>query len=360
MIQRIQMVLILMAMLIIMPAFALAATVDLPKTGQTTPYAAGDDGDLQEGVAWPSPRFTDNLDGTVTDNLTGLMWTKNANLDGLKTWANALTYVDTLTIDIYNDWRLPNRKELRSLMDYGEINPSLPSGHPFINVQLGGGDFYWSSTIAAYDTDNAWISSALDGYLGSFDRTLTQYVWPVRGTTALPAQLAKTGQTTSSAAGDDGDLEKGVAWPSPRFTDNGDGTVTDNLTGLMWAQDANLDGTKPWADALTYVSGLNLATHDDWRLPNVNELESLINAEEASSAAWLNTLGFTDVQAAIYWTSTTYDNNTANAWVVNMEAGWVIATNPKASLFDLWPVRTKTASDDTARDTGCFIATAGQ
>jgi hypothetical protein len=351
---RIQIVLMIAA-LVAMPAFALAATVDLPKTGQTTSYAAGDDGDLQKGVAWPSPRFTDNFDGTVTDNLTGLMWTKNANLDGLKTWANALTYADTLTIDIYDDWRLPNRKELRSLTDYGEHNPSLPSG-PFINVQ----DYYWSSTTAAYDTDNAWISSALDGYLGTFDRTLTQYVWPVRGTTAQPAPLPKTGQTTSYAAGDDGDLQKGVAWPSPRFTDNFDGTVTDNLTGLMWAQDANLDGTKTWANALTYVNALGLAGYDDWRLANVNELESLNNAEEASSAAWLNTQGFTDVQAAIYWTSTTNDNTTTNAWVVNMEAGWVIATNPKTFAFYLWPVRTPTASDDTPPDTGCFIATAGQ
>jgi hypothetical protein len=348
-----------MAMLIIMPAIALAATVDLPKTGQTTLYAAGDDGDLEAGVAWPSPRFTDNGNGTVTDNLTGLMWTKDANLDGIKTWADALTYVNGLDYATYDDWRLPNRKELRSLTDYGEINPSLPSGHPFINVELGG-DFYWSSTTAAYTANGAWISSALDGYLGGSLKTDNRYVWPVRGTTAQPAQLPKTGQTTLYAAGDDGDLEAGVAWPSPRFTDNGDGTVTDNLTGLMWAQDANLDGTKTWADALTYVNALGLAGYNDWRLANVNELESLINAEEADSAAWLNTQGFTDVQAAIYWTSTTYDNNALNAWVVHMEDGWVIATNPKASIFYLWPVRTPTASDTARTDTGCFIATAGQ
>ena len=58
---------------------------------------------------------------------------------------------------------------------------------------------------------------------------------------AQPAPVAKTGQTTSYATGDDGDFEKGVAWPSPRFTDNDDGTVCDHLTGLMWAKNANLD-----------------------------------------------------------------------------------------------------------------------
>ena len=177
---------------------------------------------------------------------------------------------------------------------------------------------------------------------------------------AATVDLPKTGQTTLYAAGDDGDLEEGVAWPSPRFTDNGNGTVTDNLTGLMWAQDANLNGTKTWADALTYVNALGLAGYNDWRLANVNELESLINAEEADSAAWLNTQGFTDVQDAIYWTSTTYDNNTLNAWVAHIGDGYVIATNPKASTFYLWPVRTPMASDSKRTDTGCFIATAGQ
>ena len=60
------------------------------KTGQTTSYAAGDDGDLEKGVTWPSPRFTDNTNGTVTDNLTGLIWLKNANCFGEKSWSAAL------------------------------------------------------------------------------------------------------------------------------------------------------------------------------------------------------------------------------------------------------------------------------
>ena len=178
---------------------------------------------------------------------------------------------------------------------------------------------------------------------------------------AATVDLPKTGQTTSYAVGDDGDLEVGVAWPSPRFTDNLDDTVTDNLTGLMWTKDANLAGIKTWGDALTYVNALGLAGYNDWRLANVNELESLINAEEASSTAWLNTQGFTEVQDAIYWSSTTYDNNTDNAWVVHIGDGYVIASNPKTpTTYDLWPVRTPTASDSKRTDTGCFIATAGQ
>jgi hypothetical protein len=98
----------------------------VPKTGQTTSYATGDDGDLKKGVAWPTPRFTDNNNGTVTDNLTGLIWMKNANAFGMRTWAQALSDANGLHDDGINDlkdgsqagdWRLPNRKELESLVD---------------------------------------------------------------------------------------------------------------------------------------------------------------------------------------------------------------------------------------------------
>ncbi|MCX5895254.1 MAG: DUF1566 domain-containing protein, partial [Proteobacteria bacterium] len=120
---------------------ALAGTVQLPKTGQTTSYATGDDGDLEMGVAWPDTRFTDNLDNTVKDNLTGLVWTKNANLpNGYLTWQSALDYVAGMNAGThenfgYTDWRLPNVNELKSLTDNSRYYPGLPQGHPFTDVQ---------------------------------------------------------------------------------------------------------------------------------------------------------------------------------------------------------------------------------
>ena len=115
----------------------------VPKTGQTTSYGTRDDGALQKGVAWPTPRFTDNGNGTVTDNLTGLIWTKNANAFGQRTWAEALSDANGLASGSAGltdgskagDWRLPNVRELQSLVDYGRSNPALPAGHPFTNVQ---------------------------------------------------------------------------------------------------------------------------------------------------------------------------------------------------------------------------------
>lgn len=124
------------------------ATAPVPKTGQTSFYVVGDDGDLQTGVAWPDPRFTDNGDGTVTDNLSGLTWTQNANLYPLTAnWQEAITYCNDLEIADYDDFRLPNIRELMSLLDFEGIlsefdNDVLvsrgllfPEDHPFTDVQ---------------------------------------------------------------------------------------------------------------------------------------------------------------------------------------------------------------------------------
>jgi len=112
---------------------------------------------------------------------------------------------------------------------------------------------------AVDDTNGA---TAADVASGKTFWGLTSGAWGTRtgtGTIATyAASVPKTGQTTSYATGDDGDLEKGVAWPSPRFTDNSDGTVTDNLTGLIWLKNANCpNATRDWTTALSDVTQLN-------------------------------------------------------------------------------------------------------
>ena len=157
----------------------------VPKTGQTTSYATGDDGDLELGVAWPSPRFIMGTTGVVTDTLTGLIWLEHANCFDQRTWEQALTDTNTLNSgecglndgSVEGDWRLPNVRELQSLIDYGQIGPALPDGHPF-TVPADG---HWTSTARADSTSDAW---ALDLYAGNVvgnPKTRTYYVWPVRG-----------------------------------------------------------------------------------------------------------------------------------------------------------------------------------
>jgi len=174
-----------------------AIPTQVEKTGQTTSYATGDDGDLEKGIAWPSPRFTDNGNGTVTDNLTGLIWLKNANCTdtvggvdksgGTLTWANALTWSNNLAngdcgltdSSSAGDWRLPNIRELSSLTDFSQSVPALPSDHPFTGVQTSNSE-YWSSTTAKYTNDNAWYVYMFNGRLGDVAKTFPHYVWPVR------------------------------------------------------------------------------------------------------------------------------------------------------------------------------------
>ncbi len=161
----------------ISPQFAPVAV-----TGQTNTYATGDDGDLQKGVAWPNPRFTENTDVTVVDNLTGLIWDKNANRKSTaRLWSDALRDCNTLVINDQSDWRLPNIRELHSLADYSEYNPTLHNGGaPFENVQS---NHYWSSTTFMGDPGNdAWNLNFFKGNITRDHRESNYfYVWCVRG-----------------------------------------------------------------------------------------------------------------------------------------------------------------------------------
>ena len=173
---------------------------------------------------------------------------------------------------------------------------------------------------------------------------------PLATAQAAPADLPETGQTTCTDAvgatiscvgtGQDGDHLAGVAWPSPRFVVGTGATaacVTDNLTGLMWmgAPEFLPDA---WMSALTIANGLTLCGFSDWRLPNVNELESLVNSEVANQANFLNAQGFAGVQAGTYWSSSSYADGAELAWGVGLSAGQVTGGS-KSSNFYIWPVR---------------------
>ncbi len=134
----------------------------------------------QHGVDWSTnTRFTvDSTGSNVYDNLTGLMWIKNANIIGPTNWAYAITYCTSLVYGGYSDWRLPNVKELTSLVDLSNSNPSLPLGHPFSAVQL---DDYWSSsTSVAAGGGMAWHVTFDNGSRFDFLKTQRYCVWPVR------------------------------------------------------------------------------------------------------------------------------------------------------------------------------------
>ena len=176
----------------------------VPQTGQTTCWdptdttipideidcsnaaAQGEDGQVQAGVVPPTPRFTDNTDGTITDNLTGLIWLKNASCFGSRTWAQALTDANTLNSgecgladsSVEGDWYLPNRNQLTSLLDLENFTPALPTGQPFMNFQSV---VYWSSTTFAFDPSSAWFVSFGNGKVDFNTKTFGAFVTAVRG-----------------------------------------------------------------------------------------------------------------------------------------------------------------------------------
>jgi hypothetical protein len=155
------------------------------KTGQKTSYATGDDGDKKSGIAWPDPRFTNNGDGTVTDNLTGLIWLRDATRFLRRSWVEAVDDCNKLKDDgleltdgsVAGDWRLPNIKELLSLVDYSERGACLPADHPFKDYFEPA---YWSSTSLSGAGSQAWILAMSVGYVLPKEKDVGYYVWPVR------------------------------------------------------------------------------------------------------------------------------------------------------------------------------------
>ncbi len=346
----------------------------LSQTGQTSCYdstgtllgscaGTGNDGAVLAGQAWPTPRFTVNknadgvtANGTVTDNLTGLVWLKNANCYGKQAWTGALVSAQALangTCGLADgsssgQWRIPNVAELNSLLNAQEASSATwLNTLGFDNAQ---NDYYWTSTTNAGSAPVAWRIIMGAGVISGNDKGLSNVVWPVRnGTAAGAVSLPKTGQTISSTVTDDGDLETGLGWPSPRFTVNAaapdsSNTVTDNLTKLIWFKSAFnsfQNNLKSWQDALSYIQTLNASNrwgHTDWRLPNRTELMSLVNWGQSASYSWLVSQGFTTVKNDFgYWTGTSYGLFNEFAWSVNFGTAAVLGEDKISSRY-IWPV----------------------
>ncbi len=357
------------------------AVINFQKTGQTLCYDAagaiiscagtGQDGELHKGGAWATPRFTGQSNGTLLDNNTGLIWTWDANAPGpaactpatIKNWQAALDYVTCLNTSGFlgfTDWRLPNVLELRSLVNTSQSDTSLwLIGQGFSGVQAEA--WYWSSSSAADGPSSAWGVGMVVGDVDGNDKSDYGYAWAVRsaqsGTFAY--LLPRTGQThcydstgailACTGTGQDGDTLKGAIWPKLRFTDVTNGSIRDNLTGLIWSKDANAPGptactpatTKNWQASLDYVKCLNTNIYlgfADWRLPNRIELSSLVDHAQLNQATWLAGLGFTNVQAVYYWSASTSADSPSDAWGVDMGDGDIDGDNKTYSQF-VWPVR---------------------
>ena len=209
--------------------------------------------------------YTDNGNGTVTDDVTGLMW-QQTPIDADLSWEEANEYCESLELDGYDDWRMPTMKELYSLNDFSQGWPYLNTDYfDLAGSSVSKDEQYWSSNYYVGTTVEGRSEAAFGvnhgtGHIKAYPATVTgpmgKYVRAVRG-------------TTSYGVND--------------FVDNGDGTVTDEATGLMWQQ-ADSGSGMDWEDALEYAENSTLAGYDDWRLPNVKELQSIVDYSYSPTA----------------------------------------------------------------------------
>jgi len=316
---------------------------------------SGQDGASRPGLAWPEPRFEvrEGREGReirgelVLDLATGLTWTRHANLLGFPaTWTEALEAVRRMNSEKalgHDDWRMPNRRELRSLICHGARKPALPKGHPFDGVFLG---WYWTCTTSAMAPAYAWYVHLEGGRMFYGRKDQDCLLWPVRGKSGV---LPATGQTACfdnqgrqvSCAGtlQDGELRAGVPWPQPRFDTTGQG-ILDRLTGLVWSRSASLGdlgGLLTWRQALDLARQTAQRDGLDWRLPTINELESLVDASRHSPALPANH-PFQDVPEAC-WSSTTSFFEPDWAYCLYLHKGAVGVGHKPGPEFRAWLVR---------------------
>lgn len=281
----------------------------LPDTGETTSYTNtfGEDNDYNINL----PFFIDNTDGTVTDTITGLMWQKTDG--GEMTIENASLYCDTLTFGGYTNWRLPDAHESFSILNHQYANPSLDA----TVFTTTAAEYWWTSVRQTNDSNKVWATNA-GGGIGNHPKSETV---SAGGTKRFHVRAVR-------------DVNAPQQIPN-HFTDNSDGTITDNLTNLVWQKIPFAD-TLTWEQALNYADTLSLDGLTDWRLPNIKELQS-INDESRINPS-LNTTYFNVGNAKKYWSSTTLPNQTSKAWYLYTQFG-ITTYDEKTAKHNLICVR---------------------
>lgn len=229
--------------------------------------------------------YTDNGDGTVTDNVTGLMWAQSSDLNGDGTinaddklsYDDALAGASSFNLASYTDWRLPTIKEAYSIIlfsgeDISGFEGSSTEGFtPFIDTdyfEFGYGDVNANERLidAQFATTAKYVSTTMNGDETMFGTNLAD--GRIKGYGLMMGPVVKKFYVMY--------VRGNTTYGINNFSDNSDGTITDNATGLMWTQDDNGEGLI-WEDALSYAENYEYVGHSDWRLPNVKELQSIID-----------------------------------------------------------------------------------
>lgn len=265
---------------------------NLLKTGQTLSYFDHDDGYYSTGVN----RSYTRQSGMVRDNVTGLIWQDNSDVtNDLKRadWSSAKSYCASLTLGGYTDWRLPEIEELASLVSIDDKNTINPAFN-YSSLSNGYRKIYWTNTINEKDESLTWIvdfESAKIRNDEENEKDSTNYVRCVRGDKYKPSVS----------------LDR----------DNINNIVKDSVTGLMWQDDEKIRYVKKnQKKSIDYCATSNYAGYHDWRLPNINELMSIIDRDNrlTYNNAFINT-------KSTLWSSTASPANNHQALSIDFETG---------------------------------------
>lgn len=280
---------------------AIGGTMTCPSSGSSL---------AQDGsyTSQNQPSFTDNGDGTVRDDVTGLVWQQcPAGTSGTNcatgsattyTFDGAQSYCAGLSLGGQTDWRMPSIHELAWLVERQGSAPMIDA----VFSSVGNG-VYWSGQELAANTVNGWQQDFAAG--SSFDTAKTNSTGRVR-------------------------CVRGASQPATSYTDNGDSTVTDDATGLMWHQcisgrsgsdcASGSINSMYWADAIDYCETSTLAGYNDWRVPNRSEMTSLVDYTSTSSPV-TDTTAFPNASSGGHWTSTSYYVDASQAEQVHFLEG---------------------------------------
>ncbi|MCF8507049.1 MAG: DUF1566 domain-containing protein [Caulobacter sp.] len=262
----------------------MSLTYPIVDTNQTSFY--GNSSEISEPAAGQSfhgqdahytglqPSYRDNGDGTVSDLNTGLMWQQAPGGD--MSFAEAVAGADSFELAGYDDWRLPTIEELYSLIDFsGYTGQAESDSSPYIDTDYFTGFAYGDTSAGERMIDaQYWSATEYVGLTMNGDATTFGVNFADGRIKGYPSTL-KECQVMYVR----GNESYGVN----SYFDNGDGTVNDEATGLMWMQ-ADSGYGMDWQDALAYAESLSLAGYDDWRLPNIKELHSIADYGRAPAA----------------------------------------------------------------------------
>jgi|GEM_PF-4830082 len=241
-------------------------------------------------VVMDGSRTYTEVNGTVTDDATGLIWQQEDDADK-KTWNEAKTYCEDLDLGGLDTWRLPTIDELISLSDK---TTSFPSIDTIIFTNTKNAEYWTGSEYLASD-DDIWTVNFKNSNTNDPDKNTSHY-----------ARCVSSNEPTSI---------------SSYTRDNVNEVVLDTSTSMMWedtANTVNTNNTKTWDEAIDQCKGLSLAGYTDWRLPNINELDSVTDKNSYGPAM---SSEFKNKSSAIFWSSTTQEDNSDNAWYTYFYCG---------------------------------------